>query len=137
MADNVQGKKIIPEELAGRISAEVQSLDPSIKKLERLDKLGRDPDKTLTELSNTETIYFSIIEAMNDGGIIKTPATLAFFDHLRKNRVAMNRKGIDEYLKGLIGQPQNFYPMLGSPGSFPQEEKKGLWDRVSGLWRRE
>lgn len=128
---------IISEELKGKITAEVQSLDPSIKKLERLDKLGRNPDKTLTELSNTETIYFSIIEAMNDGGIIQTPSTLAFIEHLRINRVALNRKGIDEYLKGLIGQPQNFYPMLGAPGSFPQEEKKGWIDRITGLWRRD
>ena len=128
---------LIPAELKGKITAEVQSLDPNIKKLERLDKLGRRPDETLTELSNNETIYFSIIEALNDAEIIKTPAMNAFIAHLRINRVALNRKGIDEYLKGLIGQPQNYYPMLGAPGSFPQEEKRSWWDRISGLWRHD
>jgi len=129
-----QAREIISTELREGISKEVQSLDPSLQRLNRVDVLARRPDETLTELSPNEVIYFSAIEAMNETGIIDTPTVVNFFNRLRINRMAMNRKRVDEFLKGLNNQPQNIYPALGAPGSFPLEEKKSFVDRLM-FWR--
>lgn len=116
-------------EVLSRVSSDN---NPSLVRLSKIDPLGRNPNETLTELSNDEGIIFSLLEAAHEFKIVDLPATMFFFERLRINRVPLNRKGIDEYLKAIIGQPVTT-PTYGGAGSLGDEEKKpGIISRIRG-----
>jgi hypothetical protein len=133
--------EIISETARQSLRQNISSCDPALKRLEKVDVLGRHPDITLTELSRDEGIIFAVIEALSKMETLKReegvrlPGVVEFFNLLRLNRVALDRKGIDEYLKAIIGQPQTAFPQLGNPGSLNVEDRPGLISRLM-FWRK-
>lgn len=127
----------IPEDLRKRIREDANMLDPLLRRLEMVQVLARTPKTDLTELSEDECIDFAILRALHDSNVIRLDAVMLFIDYLQANRASLDRKRVNEYLKGLIGQvngqlqPAMYY---GSPGTI--EEKKGLMDKLM-FWRKE
>jgi hypothetical protein len=136
MADSDIIKSNIPVDIRNKISEDANIHDPLLRRLEMVQVLATDPKNDLTELSEDECIDFAIIRALDETGVIKLDGVLKFLDYLKSNRVSLDRKRTDEYLKGLIGQVNGQLqpmPYYGSPGTV-QPEEKGLMDKLM-FWR--
>ncbi|EHQ35378.1 hypothetical protein [Methanoplanus limicola] len=132
----VNQSSLLPDDIRQKIQTDISGNDPLMRRLDMVQVLGRDPENTLTELSYDEAIDFAILQALHDSGVIRLDGVIDFITILKRNRVPLDRKGIDEYLKGVIGQingqiqPQAYY---GSPGTV-DPEKTSLMDRIA-FWR--
>ena len=140
MVNNNTGA-IIPDIIKAQISDGSKTPeihDPSLKRLQQADVLGHDPENSLTELSNDECIDFAILEALHTHDIIRLKGTMEFLKILKRNRVALDRKRTDEYLKSIIGQVQRLpdYGAVGAPGSFEVEEKQSLVQRFVAWFKK-
>lgn len=130
-------KSNLPESIRNKISQDANVYDPSLRRLEMVQVLAQNPKSDLTELSEDECIDFALIRALHVSEVIKLDAVIMFFDYLKENRVSLNRKRTEEYLKGLIGQvngqiQQGAY--YGAPGTI-EPEKKSIADRLM-FWRQ-
>ena len=122
----------IPDSIRESIEKHQAIENPDMHRLEQADLLISDPENDLTELSNDEAIDFALIEALHNTGVIKLNGTMEFISLLKRNRASLDRKRTDEYLKAVIGQVQPLpgaYAQVGSPGSFQEVEKPGLFAR--------
>jgi hypothetical protein len=135
MPQQPQNVLMIPDTMQERIRIG-QVIDPEIRHLEMVSVLGRDAENTLTELSYDEAIDFAILKSLHDSEIINLQAVIDFIQFLKVNRVALDRKGIDEYLKGIIGQPIKEYAPYGMPGTVNPEDKPGVLSKLA-FWRKE
>lgn len=126
---------VIPDTMQQRIVQVGQVNDPQLKQLDMVSVLGRDASNTLTELSYDEVIDFAIIEAIHKEGILDLSAVVTFINLLKTNRVALDRKGVSEYLKGIIGQPVRDFAPYGMPGTV-EEDKPGVLSRLM-FWRKD
>lgn len=128
----------LPKDIRSKISEDSLNHDPLLRRLEMVQVLAPDPKNDLTELSDDESIDFALIEALHNSGVIQLDGVMEFFTILKRNRVALDRKRTNEYLKGLIGQvngqiqPSMYY---GSPGTV-EPEKKSLLDKMM-FWRKD
>ncbi|WOF15996.1 hypothetical protein F1737_04400 [Methanoplanus sp. FWC-SCC4] len=128
----------LPEGIREKIREDATAYDPLLRRLDMVQVLGRDPDNTFTELSDDEAIEFGILESLHNSDVIKLDGVMIFFQLLKRNRVALDRKGTDEYIKALVGQingqiqPHTYY---ASPGTVEQE-KTGIMDRIM-FWRKD
>lgn len=117
----------LPDDLRSSLDSMKAIDNPDLHRLKQADKLLPDPDNNLTEFSNDECIDFALIEALHKAQIINLSGTMVFFDVLKRNRTALDRKRTDEYIKAVIGQVQPLpmsYSQVGAPGSFGDEIKK-------------
>jgi hypothetical protein len=128
----------IPEDIRKKISEDANMHDPVLRRLEMLQVLAQDPKNDLTELSFDESIDFALIEAIHRMKVLKLDGVIQFFEILKQNRVSLDRKRVNEYLKGIIGQvngqlqPVQYY---GSPGTV-EPEKKSILDRMM-FWKKD
>jgi len=103
--------------------------DPRLQRLGRVDGLTAPPERTMSEMTAQETVYFALIEAIHRNGIVNLPGTVEFLGILRENRVSLDRKGRREYLQGLIGtvaaatEPDR----VGTSGSLRDDSSKKRW----------
>lgn len=139
MAESVIiAKSNIPGDIRQKISEDANVHDPLLRRLEMVQVLATDPKNDLTELSEDESIDFALLEALHNSDVIKLNGVMDFFMVLKRNRVSLDRKRTNEYLKGLIGQvngqlqPTMYY---GSPGTV-EPEKKSILDKVM-FWRKD
>jgi len=124
---------------ADRVAALKESAttnDPRLQRLNRVDGLARAPERTMSEMTDRETVYFALIEAIHRNGIVNLPGTVSFLSLLRENRVSLDRKGRREYLQGLIGtvaattEPDR----VGTSGSLDDAGNKKRWWQ---FWKKE
>ena len=83
---------------ADRVAALKESAttnDPRLQRLNRVDGLARAPERTMSEMTDRETVYFALIEATHRNGIVNLPGTVSFLSLLRENRVSLDRKGTE------------------------------------------
>ena len=110
--------------------------DPRLQRLGRVDDLTAPPERTMSEMTAQETVYFALIEAIHRNGIVNLPGTVEFLGILRENRVSLDRKGRREYLQGLIGtvaattEPDR----VGTSGSLDDAGNKKRWWQ---FWKKE
>lgn len=110
--------------------------DPRLQRLSRVDGLTAPPERTMSEMTAQETVYFALIEAIHRSGIVNLPGTVSFLSLLRENRVSLDRKGRREYLQGLIGtvaaatEPDR----VGTSGSLRDDSSKKRWWQ---FWKKE
>lgn len=110
--------------------------DPRLQRLDRVDGLARAPERTMTEMTARETIYFALIEAIHRNRIVDLPGTVSFLSLLRENRVSLDRKGRREYLQGLIGTvaATTDPDRVGTSGSLDDAGNKKRWWQ---FWKKE
>ncbi|TSA54944.1 MAG: hypothetical protein D4R45_03275 [Planctomycetaceae bacterium] len=109
--------------------------DPFLLRLEMAGKLAEDPLNDLTEISTGEATFFAAIRTLHNGGVLDLSMVLDFEDNLKRNRVSIDRKRVDEYIKALVGQVAGNVPPtnVGQPGTV-EPEKNSLKDRLM-FWR--
>lgn len=128
----------IPEDIRKKISEDANIHDPVLRRLEMLQVLATDPKNDLTELSFDESIDFALIESLHNTGVIKLDGVMEFFTILKRNRVSLDRKRTNEYLKGIIGQVNGQLQTMqyyGSPGTV-EPEKKSILDKIM-FWKKD
>lgn len=102
--------------------------DPRLKRLEKVDTLAAPPERTMSEMTGGESVYFALIEALHQEKIVELPGTVEFLRLLRENRVSLDRKGRREYLQGLVGTTaRENAEHLGTPGSLNDAPDKKHW----------
>ena len=118
----------IPDDRLAALHTEATTNDPRLKRLEKVDGLIAPPERTMSEMTDRETVYFALIEAIHREGIVELPGTVEFLRLLRENRVSLDRKGRREYLQGLIGTTAREDPgSVGTAGSLRDAPDKKRW----------
>jgi hypothetical protein len=126
----------MPNDLKEKIKGDISNQDPSLKRLDMVGTIAQHPDENLTELSFDETVDYSVIEALTDAGVLDLSMVVTFLRYLRINRTALDRKRVDEYLRGIAADsgPIQPYVSYGAPGTV-EPEKKGIVDTLM-FWRK-
>lgn len=102
--------------------------NPQLKRLERVDGLTAPPERTMSEMTGRETVYFALIESLHRSQIVDLPGTVSFLTLLRENRVSLDRKGRKEYLQALVGiSVKEDATAIGTPGSLHDNPDKKRW----------
>jgi len=118
----------ISDDRLSALRQEATTNDPRLQRLARVDGLTSPPERTMSEMTDRETVYFALIEALHREKIVELPGTVEFLRLLRENRVSLDRKGRREYLQGLIGAVAREDPSsVGTPGSLHDAPDKKRW----------
>ena len=118
----------ISDDRLSTLRKEATTNDPRLQRLARVDGLTSPPERTMSEMTDRETVYFALIEALHREKIVELPGTVEFLRLLRENRVSLDRKGRREYLQGLIGAVAREDPSsVGTTGSLHDAPDKKRW----------
>lgn len=118
----------IPEDRLKALRQEATVNDPRLKRLEKVDTLAAPPERTMSEMTDRQSVYFALIEALHQEQIIELPGTVEFIRLLRENRVSLDRKGRREYLQALVGTTaRENVDRLGTPGTLIDAPDKKRW----------
>ncbi len=118
----------IPDDRLTALRREATTNDPRLQRLARVDGLTAPPERTMSEMTDRETVYFALIEALHREKIVELRGTVEFLRLLRENRVSLDRKGRREYLQALVGTTAREDPdRIGTPGSLHDAPDKKRW----------
>jgi hypothetical protein len=117
----------ISDDRLATLRSEATVNDPRLQRLARVDGLTAPPERTMSEMTGGESVYFALIEALNREEIVKLPGTVEFLRLLRENRVSLDRKGRREYLQALVGTAREDPDRVGTTGSLHDAPDKKRW----------